>query len=83
VRLRLSGILYGVLVAGIVLLMDSRLYAGGGDEMDAEDGDDDVRRGDAAEALRIIEGARGHSLAAERLYDGLIGVLARHRAQQQ
>ncbi|KAM5429357.1 hypothetical protein McanMca71_002957 [Microsporum canis] len=70
IRLRLSGILYGVFMAGIVLLMDACVNAG-------------LRRGEeAAEALRIIDAAKGQSLAAANLYNLLMQVLARHRAQQ-
>ncbi|KAK2882507.1 hypothetical protein FQN49_000273 [Arthroderma sp. PD_2] len=76
IRQRLSGILYGVFMAGIVLLMDAcangpNLHLGG------------ARRGEAAEALRIIDAARGQSLAAANLHNLLMQILAKYRAQKQ
>jgi len=76
IRVRLTGILYGVFIAGIVLLMDACVNGTGSQQH--EDG-----RGEAADALRIIEKARSHSPAAAILYESLMRVLAEHRAQQQ
>jgi hypothetical protein len=77
IRLRLSGVLFGVFLAGIVLLMDSCVNAMGSqqDEMCWDE--------DAAEALRIIDAAKSYSLVAANLYESLMQVLTRHRAQQQ
>ncbi|EFQ99852.1 hypothetical protein MGYG_02864 [Nannizzia gypsea CBS 118893] len=76
IRLRLSGILYGVFMAGIVLLMDACVNRPGlhlGDVCRSEE---------AAEALRIIDSARSQSLAAANLHNLLMQVLAKYRAQQ-
>lgn len=76
IRLRLSAILYGVFMASIVLLMDACVNGTGSLQ-------DEIRRGEVAEALRIVEDARSHSLAAANLHESLTQVLARHRAQHQ
>ncbi|KAI1077861.1 hypothetical protein F5B20DRAFT_550593 [Whalleya microplaca] len=76
IRLRLSGILHGVFMAGIVLLMDACINGTTSQQ-------DEIYRGEAAEALRIIENARSHSVAAANLYESLTQVLAKHHAQQQ
>ncbi|OGM48076.1 hypothetical protein ABOM_002894 [Aspergillus bombycis] len=76
IRLRLSAILYGVFMASIVLLMDACVNGTGSLQ-------DEIRYGEVAEALRILEDARSHSLAAANLLESLTQVLAKHRAQQQ
>ncbi|EEP81635.1 predicted protein [Uncinocarpus reesii 1704] len=75
IRLRLSGMLYGVFLASIALLMDAYINGAGSLQ-------DEIRRGDVAEALRIVEGARSHSWAAANLHESLMQVLAKYRAQQ-
>ncbi|RYP05068.1 hypothetical protein DL765_009963 [Monosporascus sp. GIB2] len=75
-RLRLSGVLHGVFMAAIMLLMGSCVNGTASQQ-------DEICRGEAAEALRIIEDARGHSAAAVNLHKSLTQVLAKHRAQQQ
>ncbi|KAJ5734699.1 hypothetical protein N7533_013102 [Penicillium manginii] len=74
VRLRLSAIRYGVFLACIALLMDAYINGSGS----LQDG---INHGDVAEALRILEGARCHSWAAQNLSDSLNQVLAKYRAQ--
>lgn len=69
-RGRLSAILHGVFMASIVLLMDACVNGGG-------HGDG----GEIAEALRIVGDAQDHSLAAQKLHEALVQVLARHREQ--
>ncbi|KAH8805494.1 hypothetical protein F5884DRAFT_708950 [Xylogone sp. PMI_703] len=76
IRLRLSAMLYGVFLASIVLLMDAYINGAGLLE-------DEIRHGDAAEALRIVDSARSHSWAAANLHESLMQVLAKYRAQQQ
>ncbi|RFU29647.1 hypothetical protein B7463_g6706, partial [Scytalidium lignicola] len=76
IRLRLSAMLYGVFLASIALLMDAYINRPGLLE-------DEIRHGDEAEALRIVEGARSHSWAAANLHDSLMQVLAKYRVQQQ
>lgn len=75
IRLRLSAMLYGVFLASIALLMDA--YINGSDSLQ-----DEIRHGDVAEALRIVESARSHSWAAENLHQSITKVLAKYRAQQ-
>lgn len=77
VRLRLSGILYGVFMAGIVLLVDACINERQ-DETTGAPG-----RDEAAEALRIIDSARSYSVTAANLYALLTQVLAKHRDVQQ
>ncbi|CAI7621894.1 unnamed protein product [Penicillium manginii] len=74
VRLRLSAIRYGVFLACIALLMDAYINGSGSLQ-------DEINHGDVAEALRILEGARCHSWAAQNLSDSLNQVLAKYRAQ--
>ncbi|RYP81236.1 hypothetical protein DL769_002066 [Monosporascus sp. CRB-8-3] len=76
IRLRLSGVLHGVFMAAIALLMDACVNGTASQQ-------DEICRGEAAEALRIIEDARSHSVAAANLHESLTQVLAKHRAQQQ
>ncbi|KAE8383478.1 hypothetical protein BDV26DRAFT_251807 [Aspergillus bertholletiae] len=76
IRLRLSAILHGVFMASIVLLMDACINGNGSVQ-------DEIRYGEAAEALRILENARSQSLAAANLLESLTQILAKHRAQQQ
>lgn len=76
IRLRLSGILYGVFMASIVLLIDA--CVNGTCSLQ-----DEIYHGEVAEALRMVENARGYSLAAANLHESLKQVLANHRAQQQ
>ncbi|KAJ5980083.1 hypothetical protein N7481_007381 [Penicillium waksmanii] len=74
IRLRLSAIRYGVFLACIALLMDAYINGSGSLQ-------DEISHGDVAEALRILEGARCHSWAAQNLSDSLNQVLAKYRAQ--
>lgn len=74
IRLRLSAIRYGVFLACIALLMDAYINGSGSLQ-------DEINHGDVAEALRILEGARSHSWAAQNLSDSLNQVLAKYRAQ--
>jgi hypothetical protein len=69
-RARLAAILHGVFMASIVLLMDA--CVNGGEGLDG---------GEVSEALSVVEDARDHSLAAAKLHDALVLVLARHREQ--
>lgn len=71
-RLHLAGILYGIFVASIVLLVDAYVMGSPLDE---------TRRSEVNEALRIVEDAKGHSLAAANLHESLTDVLAKHRAR--
>ncbi|KAM7211594.1 hypothetical protein V8F06_013011 [Rhypophila decipiens] len=71
-RLHLAGNLYGIFVASIVLLMDAYVTGSPLDE---------TRRSEVNEALRIVENAKGHSLAATNLHESLTDVLAKHRAR--
>lgn len=71
-RLHLAGILYGIFVASTVLLMDAYVTGSPLDE---------IRRVEVNEALRIVENAKGHSLAATKLHESLTDVLAKHRAR--
>ncbi|THC97052.1 hypothetical protein EYZ11_003495 [Aspergillus tanneri] len=63
-----------VFLASIVLLMDAYINEAGSMQ-------DEIRRGDVAEGLRIIEGARSHSWAAANLHESLSQALAKYRAQ--
>ncbi|KAH6682246.1 hypothetical protein F5X68DRAFT_24635 [Plectosphaerella plurivora] len=69
-RGRLSAILHGVFMASIVLLMDACVNGG-----------EDRNGREVAEALRIVGDAQEHSLAAQKLHEALVQVLARHREQ--
>ncbi|KAA8652430.1 fungal specific transcription factor domain-containing protein [Aspergillus tanneri] len=74
IRFRLSAMLYGVFLASIALLMDAYINRSGSLQ-------DEIRHGDVAEALHIVESARSHSWAAENLHQSLTQVLAKYRAQ--
>ncbi|POR31518.1 Rsm22-cox11 tandem protein 1, mitochondrial [Tolypocladium paradoxum] len=63
-------------MASVVLLMDACVNGTGLPQ-------DEIRRGEVAEALRIVEDARSHSLAASILSESLTQVLSKHRAQKQ
>lgn len=76
IRRRLSGIMYGAFMASVVVLMNACVNGSGS-------GGDEACRSEAAEALRVVEEARGYSPVAATLYDSLSQVLARHRAQAQ
>ncbi len=76
VRLRLSGILHAVFMAGIVLIMDACVSR-------SASAQDELRSGEAAEALRIINDAKGYSVAAANLQESLTQVLASFRTQKQ
>ncbi|KAF1844580.1 uncharacterized protein K460DRAFT_335433 [Cucurbitaria berberidis CBS 394.84] len=76
VRLRLAAILHSTFMASIVLLMDACVNRRTSLE-------EEVLVGDLAEGLRIIQDARGYSLAAASLHESLMQILANHRAQQQ
>lgn len=71
-RLHLAGILYGIFMASIVLLMDAYVTGSPLDE---------IRRAEVNEALRIVENAKGHSLAATNLHESLTNVLAKLRVR--
>jgi hypothetical protein len=75
IRLRLAAILYSVFMASIVLLMDACVNR----PISVQDeGLDD----DAAEALKILEDIRSHSLAAAKLLESLLQVVSRYRGSQ-
>ncbi|PWY82923.1 hypothetical protein BO70DRAFT_336004 [Aspergillus heteromorphus CBS 117.55] len=74
IRQRLSGLLYGVFMATIVLLMDACIHGSGSGSLQNE-----IRHGEIAEALRIVDDARRYSFAAANLYDSLMQVLEKHR----
>jgi hypothetical protein len=76
IRLRLAAILYSVFMASIVLLMDACVNR-------PHSVQDEGLDGDAAEALAILDDIRGHSLAAAKLLESLLQIVARYRAQQQ
>jgi hypothetical protein len=76
IRLRLSGILLGVFLAGIVLLMDACVNAMRSQQEELHWDDD------AAEALRIIDAAKSYSFAAANLHKSLMQVITRYRWQQ-
>jgi hypothetical protein len=76
IRLRVAAILYGVFIASIVLLMDACLH-----RPDAVQ--DEVQQGDLGAALRIIADMKTYSMAAARLHESLMQIVARYRAQQQ
>ncbi|KAK5653698.1 hypothetical protein OQA88_8729 [Cercophora sp. LCS_1] len=64
VRLRSSGVLYGVFLAAVVLVVDGVVHGGGEDE--------------AEEALGLVKEARTYSVAAGKVYDGLVGLRGRN-----
>lgn len=74
VRLRLAAILYSIFIASIVLLMDVCIHRPASLQHELLDGD-------LSQALKILRGAKDHSLAAARLYDSLMHIVARHCAQ--
>ncbi|KAK3389309.1 hypothetical protein B0H63DRAFT_537122 [Podospora didyma] len=88
VRLRLSGMMYGVFLAGVALLMITQTAP---TETQQENDDDnidenvEIRREQVSEALRIIESIKGHwpSPAAADLHQALTQVLARQGHQNQ
>jgi hypothetical protein len=75
IRLRLAAFLYSVFMASIVLSMDACLNR-------ATSPQRDILHGDVAEAFAILEGTRSHSLAAAKLLESLMHVVARYRIQQ-
>jgi hypothetical protein len=76
VRLRLAAILYGVFIACIALLMDTCVHRPTSLE-------DELTHGEVADALRILEEARKDSLAAEKVWEGLMSVVNRCRGKMQ
>jgi hypothetical protein len=76
IRLRLAAILYSVFMASIALFMDACLNR-------ATSPQHDIIHGDVAEAFAILEGIRSHSLAAAKLLESLMHVVARYRIQHQ
>jgi hypothetical protein len=76
VRLRLAAILYSVFMASIILLMDVCVHRPVYLQRE-------IFNGDVAEALKILKDARSHSLAAAKLFESLMQIVARHRAQHQ
>ena len=74
VRLRLAAILYSIFMASIILLMDVCVHRPSSLQRE-------LLNGDAAEALRILKDARDHSLAAAKLFESLMQIVERHRAQ--
>jgi hypothetical protein len=74
VRLRLAAILYSIFMASIILLMDVCVHRPGSLQRE-------LLNGDAAEALKILKDARDHSLAAAKLFESLMQIVERHRAQ--
>ena len=86
VRLRLSGMMYGVFLAGIALLMMMNTIPTQKQQANEDNNNNaDIRGVDVAKALRIIESIKGHSLAAANLHEALTQMLARHgqRTQQK
>lgn len=76
VRLRLSGILHAVFMAGIVLLVDACING-------TCSGQTNLCGGEAAEALRIIGEARSHSVAAANLHASLTHLLSNFHSCEQ
>ena len=76
IRLRLAAILYSVFMVSIVLLMDTCVNS-------PSSLHEEILDSDLAEALRIIEDARSHSLAAANLYESLMQIQAKHRTRQR
>lgn len=74
VRLKLAAILYSIFMASIILLMDVCVHRPASLQRE-------LSNGDVAEALKILKDARSHSLAAAKLFESLMQVVARHRAQ--
>lgn len=74
VRLRLAAILYSIFMASIILLMDVCVHRPSSLQRE-------LLNGDAAEALKILKDARDHSLAAAKLFESLMQIVERHRAQ--
>ncbi|KAH8701278.1 hypothetical protein GQ44DRAFT_717885 [Phaeosphaeriaceae sp. PMI808] len=74
VRLRLAAILYSIFMANIILLMDVCVHRPASLQRE-------LINGDVAEALKILKDARSHSLAAAKLFESLMQVVARHRVQ--
>ncbi|KAF1993363.1 hypothetical protein P154DRAFT_381426, partial [Amniculicola lignicola CBS 123094] len=74
VRLRLAAILYSIFMASIILLMDVCVHRPASLQRE-------LFNGDVAGALKILKDARSHSLAAAKLFESLMQVVARHRAQ--
>lgn len=74
VRLRLAAILYSIFMASIILLMDVCVHRPASLQRE-------LFNGDVAEALKILKDARSHSLAAAKLFESLMQVVTRHRAQ--
>ncbi|KAH7067253.1 hypothetical protein BKA63DRAFT_114709 [Paraphoma chrysanthemicola] len=75
IRGRLAAILYGVFIAGIVLLMDVCLHR-------PQAVQDEASRGELATALSIIKDMRSCSMAAASLYESLLQIVSRYGAQQ-
>lgn len=73
VQVRLTAILYGVFVANIVLLMDICVNR-------PESLEHELLNGDVRTALRMMEHAKSHSLAAAKLHACLMRIIAKHRA---
>jgi hypothetical protein len=76
IRLRFAAFLHGLFMAGIVLLMDTCIHK-------PESLDHDVSFGDLADALRMIKDMNSHSLAAATIYESLMQIVARYRAQHK
>jgi hypothetical protein len=75
IRLRFAAILYGIFMAGIVLLMDACLHRPA--SLDSE-----ISEGDLANALRMIRDVKSHSFAAANLHESLMQIVARYRGRQ-
>ncbi|KAH7083994.1 hypothetical protein FB567DRAFT_550997 [Paraphoma chrysanthemicola] len=75
IRGRLAAILYGVFIAGIVLLMDVCLHR-------PQAVQDEAQRGELATALSIIQDMRNYSMAAASLHESLLQIVSRYGAQQ-
>ncbi|KAJ4347482.1 hypothetical protein N0V95_005403 [Ascochyta clinopodiicola] len=74
VRLRLAAILYSIFMASIILLMDVCVHRPASLQRE-------LSNGNVAEALNILKDARSHSLAAAKLFESLMQIVARHRSQ--
>lgn len=76
IRLRLSGMLYGIFIAAIVFLTDACLNCTAQISHDEE-----TRYSNLARALKMIEDAKHSSLAAATVHESLMQILQRHRVQ--
>jgi hypothetical protein len=76
VRLRLAAILYSIFMASIALLMDACVSRPASLEKE-------LRQGEVSDALKILEDVGNYSLAATKLHQSLMQIVARYRTQHQ